>query len=178
LVSLVFVSTASGTIHLEVTRSGDLPDGATDFGFAYGETASLDIWIWGTGVDTSILTITFGATGHGGEWSMDALGIGDPDGRALFSTDGTIDGFDIVAIEFLALPPVAIGGGMDQAVMIYQGFVATNLEPGGRVDPFVTLALTDSGNDPTVRTYGIVQTPTPGTLGVFMMLGAGRRRRR
>jgi len=180
-------SVCCGDLTLEVTRAGEQANGFWDDA-VFGETGLYDLWLYSDTPDVDLWAITVNIAGtpanHGSQWWISALGQADPDGLfGFFTNDGLIvDGAIIEASASAGFPgpfqPVAVPTGPANAILLYGGFEATNIEANGRL--FAEAVFLDAGpGGQTVRSIGMVQTPAPGTL--ILLAGAGlaasRRRR-
>lgn len=178
---------ASADIYLEVTRTGEQADGFWDDA-VFGEIGSYDLWLYADAPGVDLWGITFDIAGTpaepGTQWEVTSLGSTDPGGLfQFFTNDGLIvEGGIIEASASANLPgvfdPVALPDGPPGAILLYEGFAATNLEPQGRLFADAVFLLADPDGQAVVS-IGIVQTPAPGTIVLvgLMAVPAVRRRR-
>lgn len=176
---------ALAELTLEVTRAGEQANGFWDHA-ALGETGLYDLWLSSDtpGVELWSITVNIGGTPThpGSEWFISGLGTTDPHGLFTFVNDGLIvEGEIIEASASAGFPgpfePVAVPVGPANAILLYSGFEATNIEVAGRL--FAEAVFLDAVPDgQSVRSIGMVQTPAPGTLVFLAGAGLAAHRRR
>lgn len=174
---------AVADIFFEVTEAGQLPDGK--WGTTPGGVAiPYDVWMWGTGPDRVLFAAMFnvGAV-NSGDTLISGLGKANPGGEFTSSKDGVIGFFPdtIFEVVVLALPPgVDIGDSPATATRIYANFTSAFQVAAGRLDTSGWSITTGGGSNPAVHSYGIVETPTPGSAAMIVAAGlvlASRRSR-
>lgn len=171
--SLGFAPAAAlGDLFFEVTVSGDLPDGNWE-SMPIGALISYDVWTWGTGDDQVLFGAMFnvGAV-ESGDLLIGSIGKANPGGQFTASQNGVI-GFipeTIFEVLVLSFPGVDIGGDPATATRIYAGFTSAFIDAGGRLNTSGWNVETGGGKSPKIHSFGIFETPTPGSV-VLMATG-------
>ncbi len=182
-VVLAVAVAAQGDFFFEITRTGEKPDGKWGTSPLFAQE-SFDVWVWGTGADQTLIGALFNV-GSTGTWEVDIgdVGTANPGGQFTLSNNGVI-GFipdTIFDVEVAAIPQgVAIGTSPATATKIYEGFLARLIVPGVVLDITHSTVVTGGGPGPSVKSYGIVETPSPSAACVGVLAGGwlmGRRRR-
>ena len=168
---------AHAGIHIEVSGSGEVPDGLDTFGAAIGQTETLNVWIWSDepgvfiqDVEFDLFATVFGSTEPNADWyEIHALGMPDPDDRFdLFAVTGVLvpEGSRISGVLMAALPTpgslVELPVGPDAALLVYQNFTGEpRVFTGGVLAANVTIR---DGNFQAlpVTSHGWYQIPAPG----------------
>ncbi len=187
VVALVAGSTsARGDVFFEISRVGEAPDGFITQATA-GEIGNFDVWVWGTGADTSIksLLITLAGTpaNPNTEWSISTLGVADPTGAlgsGFVKLNGALGGGAITNAGVSAIPPnlLNLGSSPATAFKLYGSFTAQNLTVLGLLTG-TGKAVNASNQNAVVQFIGVQQSPTPGSLAVLLLArGVASRRRR
>lgn len=177
-------------IYIEIDFASSGPDGQTSGDLTLGDPAPLSVWIWADTPDFTLVNINLelngqsmlGVPNNGGSVMINQLGTLDPDGHFMFPlSDGTMNGDQTIVSEIfvgnLIFPGEPLPTSIDDAWLLYTDFTATALDSGAGIMPIVTI---DTGLDPTdIHTFGLYQTPTPGTLALlgFGALATSKRRR-
>ena len=185
-------SFALGDVYVEIDFANGTPNGSTDPYLEIFNPTQLSVYIWADEPGVSIQEIRMtlngesqqGQLGSGGICRLSSLGIADPDNQFLFGLPGqhtsdTIIDFILLANAVFPATEVPVGSG--SAYEFYAGFTATAETSGAGVMPYIEIDWAPGTAAQTVHTYGIYQTPTPGTLalvGMIGMLGGVRRRGR
>lgn len=182
-------SAAHADVYVEV---GQIANGRTDGSLVINGSEVLSVYIWadepGVLIDGISLTLNgesfAGMTGAGGNYQFESVGIPDPIGAFTFpfsageiSASGTMLEGVLVANIFTQV--TELPSSVDHALVFYEGFQGSALESGSGVMPVVDVIWALNYPPQTVHTYGVYQTPTPGTLGIVGMCGVlvSRRRR-
>lgn len=163
------------------TPPGQMFAGTVPFGYS----GKFSVWVWGSGGDTMLKSISFDI-GDGLGWRAESIGMIDPlnhfSGFAVKDPGKIAQGqsqtfIDNVLLGVITGPMVPLPQASANAMMIYQGFTATNTEVFGLIRPESVKAETNKGAA-IVHSSGIVETPAPGSA--VALLGAAwfvRRRR-
>lgn len=183
---------ALGDVYVEIDFANSTPNGSTDPFLEIFNPTQLSVYIWADEPGVSIQEIRMtlngesqqGQLGSGGICRLSSLGVADPDNLFLFGLPGhhtsdTIIDFILLANSVFPATEVPVGSG--SAYEFYAGFTATAETSGAGVMPYIEVDWAPGTAAQTVHTYGIYQTPTPGTfavVGMIGVLGGGRRRGR
>ena len=184
--------TSLGDVYVEVDFTGAGPNGQTDGSLVIDGSESLSVYVWADepgvlienyGLSLNGLSMQ-GVLNSGGDYRFLSIGVNDPTGAFFLPiSDGMIDASgnmltDIVAINLLT-QATELPTSMDDALVIYEGFTGSALTGGAGVLPELELFDPNFGPIGPIHSYGVYQTPAPGTLGVIAALGlVGSRRRR
>ena len=181
---------ARGDVYVEVEFANRSPSASTDPFLEFGEPTALSVYIWaddpGVVVREILLTLNgesqVGVLGNGGICQLSNTGTLDPDDLFLLDIPGVQSSDTIISdmlLSNIVFPGVELPAVASSAYAFYAGFTATALSVGAGVMPDVEIVWEPGTAPQTVHTFGIYQTPTPGTLGVIGAFGliAIKRRR-
>ncbi len=161
---------ASADIYLEVTRSGEAADGFWDDAI-FNEMAFYDLWLYSDTGSSGLWSMQFDIGGTpeqpGTQWWIGASGQIDPNGMFNLLANGgdLVDGL-ISNAQVASIVPVTVPTGPENAILLYEGFGATNYEVGGRLFAGVDFLDTVLPGE-SVVSIGMLQTPAPGSLAVL-----------
>lgn len=186
----VVTACASADVFVQVNFEGfgasPTPPGQLYAGTApFGSTAKFSVWVWGSSGDTMLKSIGFDI-GDGFGWRADSLGVIDPmnhfSGFAVKDAGKIAAGsnqpiIDNVLLGVIAGPMVPLPQSSANALLIYEGFAATNIEVFGLIRPESVKVETNKGTA-VVHSSGIVETPAPGSAALLLAGICAVRRRR
>lgn len=172
LVAGLCASSASADVFFEVTGHGEEPIGMDNGGFEFYYDGFFDVYVWGSGEDTGFYRADFDIVFediYGWEIDFKELGIVDPDGLFFGSESPGATAYDrIEGVLVSDTVSVPLPQGIDDAMLLYENF---HMYFDGFVSVVPDLVVTNAGNSPVIHSYGVYNTPEPGTA-VLFSLGA------
>ncbi len=182
-----FVSCSAANVFVEVDFAGATPDAFTDGSLAISSIETLSVYLWADqpGVLISGFALDLdgqserGVTGAGGEFVFAGLGAVDPGGLFLIDSPGAIDGLSIGGIFGLNVPSpfVELPTSASEAIEIYSGFTGSAETVGAGVMPVLSLTWGAGVQPKPIRSFGVFQTPAPGSVALLGVLGLVASRR-
>ncbi len=191
-VSIVLVSalSAQADIFVEIDHASGGPDGITMGDAVMGSPEDLSVWIWADAPGAFISTISMtldgrseaGVLGSGGLYELAGSGIADPDNVfwGVLNHGDQTDPYTIENINiFASFPPndFELPVGMNNAIVLYTNITGTAWSVGAGVMPDV-IVTSLTGPTLPIQTFGIYQTPAPGTLALLACASCALSRRR
>jgi hypothetical protein len=190
LTTTVLTGAALGDVYVEIDFANSTPNGQTDGSLIIDGQELLSVYIWADesgvlveeiGMDLDGLSMN-GLPDSGGNYQFHQLGDTDPTDSFFIQFNGGInaDGNRIqsIAMANAFIQTTELPTSSSEALVIYDSFQGSALESGSGVMPIVQISWSNFQSMQPVHTYGMYQTPTPGTLGVLAVAWLCSSRRR